>query len=265
MTGRLSSISAIIPTELLAIISSHLFLTSPGVSKESLSIGTVALDSQPTVFEVPAPFTLDRFILSHSVHHFNPLIPNNLPPPPVSAEAPPMPHLRTRSRVTEALQAAINSGIKHDSPTHSQRETEPHALFHSNGSSVSLSISLKSIAPQPLNRTISEPGLENGTVVEPMDLPSEATSETGPPTNAELQADAELPSLGTTASPVQPITAAPSFLLGNLFLSSCPGKKGMFSILNLMCMCSFLEQSVYKALLKAVLPYGETSSLTFNE
>ncbi|KAE9401597.1 phosphatases II [Gymnopus androsaceus JB14] len=206
------NISAIVPPEILSIISSHLMFTSAGVSKELNESTVPILDTQPTVFEVPAPFTLDHFILSPSLHHLTPALRNSIPPPPIPVETPLSPHLRTRSHVTEALHAAINSGMK------------PDSTFHSNGSSVSLSISVKPITPsQPLKRTMSEPELESGTVVEPIDLPSEA-SETGPPTNAELEAEAQLPSLESTSSPSQS-TAAPSFLLGNLFLSSCPGKK----------------------------------------
>lgn len=199
------------PPEILALISSHLMFTS---------VGTEAInDTQPTVFEVPPAFTLDRFM--HSVHphaHFPPSLQASIPAPPIPMETPLSPHhLRTRSHVTEALQAAINSGIK----TSSLETEEPRATFHSNGSSVSLSISMKTVTQTQM---MSEPTSET---VEPLDIPSEATSETGPPTNAELDAEAQLPSLGATPSP--PSTSAPSFLLGNLFLSSCPGKKGTVS------------------------------------
>lgn len=188
-----------------------------------------SLDTQPTVFEVPSPFTLDRFILSFTGHpqtQFSQSHRSSIPPPSTSTEIHPDAHLRTRSHVTEALHAALNSGIKSGSITPTE---DTHATFHSNGSSVSLSISLKSVpTSQGVSRTMSDTeqtNLEFGTNV---DIPSEATSETGPPTNEELQAEAQLPSVDSI--PTLPYsTDTPSFILGNMFMSSCPGKKGMDS------------------------------------
>ncbi|KIK67004.1 hypothetical protein GYMLUDRAFT_37035 [Collybiopsis luxurians FD-317 M1] len=217
------NISAIIPPEIVHILSSHLMFSASAETSQS----SLTLDPLPVVFEVPMPFTLDRFILSQSIHpqaHFPPSI-----QPSVSLPAetmPSNPSIRTRSHVTEALQAAINSGIK-GSTISSTSETSPVATFHSNGSSISLSISLQTVSPSHLSTetTMSKPGTPGPSpiVAEPIDLPSEATPDTGPPTNAELQAEAQLPSV--ESAPFPAFTATPSFVLGNLFLSSCPGKK----------------------------------------
>ncbi|KAJ3752215.1 protein-tyrosine phosphatase-like protein, partial [Lentinula raphanica] len=176
------NISAIIPVEILALLSSHLMFTSNGFPNESPKTSS-ALQTRPTIFEVPSAFTLDRFILSSSGNlrtSFSPTPQNPILPSPDSTETPLDPRLRTRSHVTEALQAALNSGIKSGSATPVE---EPRATtFHSNGSSVSLSITLN-----------------------------------------PLQAEAQLPSLDSIPAPSS--TATPSFLLGNLFMSSCPGKK----------------------------------------
>ncbi|KAJ3975192.1 hypothetical protein EV361DRAFT_538575 [Lentinula raphanica] len=216
------NISAIIPVEILALLSSHLMFTSNGFPNESPKTSS-ALQTRPTIFEVPSPFTLDRFILSSSGNlrtSFSPTPQNPMLPSPDSTETPLDPRLRTRSHVTEALQAALNSGIKSGSATPVE---EPHATtFHSNGSSVSLSITLN---PVPHPGFIASPDTEQANLESepPVDIPSEATSETGPPTNEELQAEAQLPSLDSIPAPCS--TATPSFLLGNLFMSSCPGKK----------------------------------------
>ncbi|KAJ3724962.1 hypothetical protein DFJ43DRAFT_1090032 [Lentinula guzmanii] len=216
------NISAIIPVEILALLSSHLMFTSNGGSTEPPR-ASPSLYTQPTIFEVPLPFTLDRFVLSptgYPIPSFSSYPQNSKPPPLDSPETPLDPHLRTRSHVTEALQAALNSGIKSDSITPVE---EPRATFHSNGSSVSLSIRLKSVPAQGL--ILTPPNLEHSNleISPPVDIPSEATSETGPPTNEELQAEAQLPSVEPT--PTVCSTPIPSFLLGNLFMSSCPGKK----------------------------------------
>ncbi|KAJ4468235.1 hypothetical protein J3R30DRAFT_1686976 [Lentinula aciculospora] len=212
------NISAIIPVEILALLSSHLMFTHNGASIKPPG-PSPSLDPQPTIFEIPSPFTLDRFILSHTGHlqtHFSPSLQNSIPPPPISTDTILDPHYRTRSRVTEALQAALNSGIK--TPVE-----EPHAAFHSNGSSVSLSISIKA-ASREMTRTTPDNEHSNTEFGATVDIPSEATSETGPPTNEELQAEAQLPSVASIPSSTCS-TAAPTFLLGNLFMSSCPGKK----------------------------------------
>ncbi|KAF5389368.1 hypothetical protein D9757_004372 [Collybiopsis confluens] len=189
------NISAIIPHEILHLLSSHLMFVA----------STVSLDTIPIVFEISDPFTLDRFILSQSTLPRSSRIPTPaLPPEPLN------PLVCTRSHVTEALQAAINSGIK-SFTTLVEYEAEPAASFPS---------SKTDPVSGPLADSMSTTGSFD---LEPVDLPSEATSESGPPTNAELQAEAQLPSIEAVI-PQSPNTA-PSFVLGNLFLSSCPGKK----------------------------------------
>ncbi|KAJ4498342.1 hypothetical protein C8R41DRAFT_878070 [Lentinula lateritia] len=218
------NISAIIPVEILALLSSHVMFTSNGPFTESPR-DFPSLDTQPTVFEVPSPFTLDRFILSLTGHPQTQLSQSHqssIPPPSTSIEIHPDAHLRTRSHVTEALHAALNSGIKSGSITPIE---DTRTTFHSNGSSVSLSISLKSVPPsQGVSRTMSDTEQTNSEFGANVDIPSEATSETGPPTNEELQAEAQLPSVDSI--PTLPYsTDTPSFILGNMFMSSCPGKK----------------------------------------
>lgn len=91
------SVSMIIPPELLPVLSAHL---------------TLPRKPFPVMFEIPPIYTLDRMTACSQVPPY--------PLPPISTMPPPMynihthrqlAHLRNRSSVSEALQAAINSGI----------------------------------------------------------------------------------------------------------------------------------------------------------
>ncbi|KAJ7647482.1 hypothetical protein FB45DRAFT_200177 [Roridomyces roridus] len=81
------NISAIIPPELIPLISSHLVLADG-----------------PTLFDIPPSFALDR--LTAAQYHDNSIQP--LPPPPPPPIIPPVP---TRAAVTEALKAAIDTTV----------------------------------------------------------------------------------------------------------------------------------------------------------
>ncbi|KJA27765.1 hypothetical protein HYPSUDRAFT_197926 [Hypholoma sublateritium FD-334 SS-4] len=138
------NISCIIPADLVDLMSSHALL-SPAA---------------PTLLDIPPPFTLDRLSVVRDARF-------QMPPPPYFFAK--QTHFRTRSDVTDALQAAISSGMD------SGANREPRV-------SVSLSMSIPTL---PMDPTIR------------------------PPNNI-----------------FRPPTRDPSlFTIGNLFLSSCPGKK----------------------------------------
>ncbi|KAF7362046.1 Phosphatases II [Mycena venus] len=142
------NISAMIPFELIPLISSHLLLSSG-----------------PTVFDIPSSFTLDRLTVAQHQNHNIPPIP---PPPAPPSTQTVVTQLRTRSAVSEALKAAINTAVAPATglPT-----------LHSNSSTLSLSLTV--------------------TVA-----------------------------LDEKSAPAAPLPQPEStFMIGNIFLSSCPGKK----------------------------------------
>ena len=152
------SISYIIPADLVDLISSHALL-SP---------------SAPTILDIPPPFTLDSLSAVRDARFY-------MPPPPYFYAK--QTHFRTRSDVTDALQAAINSGMDYGANRFkTEFSPEPHV-------SVSLSMSIPTVPVFPA----------------PMMDPYR------PPNNIHRP----------------PIRDPSLFTIGNLFLSSCPGKKGM--------------------------------------
>ncbi|THU80112.1 phosphatases II [Dendrothele bispora CBS 962.96] len=176
------NISMIIPSELLALISSHLLFTSTDDSSNA-GVQIPIPSSQPTVFELPAPFTLDRLITTQSKSSHSKGASSLDPSFSQAVAASTLArHLHTRSHVTEALQAALNSGI----PSLPDAQSSCDLAV----SSVSVSVSLVKIPPLP-----------------PPDIPV-------PPFDSPKLLPLDSPGL-------QP----PSFVLGNILLSSCPGKK----------------------------------------
>ncbi|KAG6829552.1 hypothetical protein H0H92_004221 [Tricholoma furcatifolium] len=171
----------------------------------------------PTVFEIPYSFTLDR-LLSPSTAQLHTICPErsaSFPQPQIVTN-----HLRTRQKVTEALQAAMSASFSPPSTLstegklrispiarhHSANDTLPSDQFvsfkHSNTSSVSLSLSLTISDPPSLSRHATRKTLlSKGSI-------------------------SSLKELGIVQSLPAPVSSPePPLLIGNLFLSSCPGKK----------------------------------------
>lgn len=85
----------IIPPELLSIVSSHLSRSSKPF---------------PVLFEIPPTYTLDRITAYPHLPPNLPTLPPSMPPPPIP-DSSTLARIRNRSSVSEALQAAINSGL----------------------------------------------------------------------------------------------------------------------------------------------------------
>ncbi|KAH0589325.1 hypothetical protein H2248_005087 [Termitomyces sp. 'cryptogamus'] len=200
------NISYMVPQELLPMISSHLLFAS----------------ATPTIFEVPYSFTLDRLLSPLSSHHQTGH-PDSRPTatPPVKSRID-IQHFRTRSRVTDALQAAINGkyssvslegvveGKKHLPSLLSRRSASAdiipsqklETMKYSSASSISLSLSLALSNPPPSNGNdlISRRSVSSSNDLEIIQTPVELSTH-------------------ISLIPESPL------MLGNLFLSSCPGKK----------------------------------------
>ncbi|TFK75309.1 phosphatases II [Pluteus cervinus] len=218
------NVSYIVNTELMPLISSHLVFTP----------------LSPTIFDIPPSLALDRLIAVNQPHT-SPRA-QCLQVPPASPRPSPGLHLRTRSSVIEALHAALSNNltppkrkspltIPHKLPTPAPSPVqEPpctgHLFTHSNKSNISLLSTLSiskdftpaivlpnaedsqlDISSEPLPLRDVLPGLEDSwsslAILQTPENPSRITKYPSPPPSPPL----------------------PTFILGNLFLSSCPGKK----------------------------------------
>ncbi|KAK1224221.1 hypothetical protein PQX77_012878 [Marasmius sp. AFHP31] len=202
-------VSYVIPTELLALVASHLLLTQTVPSTDV---------QHPTIFELPPPFTLDR--LTNPYHPMLRLDPRAMPfpssiPPPAYTETTFACHLQTRSHVSEALQAAMNTGFQNEPlpplppPTQVFDTVPPYEnctvkTFHTTTDSVALALSVTKVNG-------SKDAYE---VVETTPPPPPESRLYSPPTPF-LQASFDPPSPELPPSPQGPP-------LGNLLLSSCP-------------------------------------------
>ncbi|KAL0956083.1 hypothetical protein HGRIS_002252 [Hohenbuehelia grisea] len=246
------NISFVIPSELLPLISSHLVLSS------------FSLPNCP-IFELAPPFFLDRLIAARPPCNYNshpstissfpvkafPILwlPNSshtvsLNDDKVLGRASSAPRLpvRTRSNMGQAMQAAMSSGLAVVSPLPSSSSSQisetrlsrspyrsnlgfkssgDHAstlmLHHSNASSLSLSLSLSlSVSTQQpsvdLNLDVCTPPPLEVPAFVPDTLPRSQTPIVGAaPSSSRISV-----ATSTEASP---------FSVGNLLMSSCPGKK----------------------------------------
>ncbi|KAK0461393.1 protein-tyrosine phosphatase-like protein [Desarmillaria tabescens] len=219
------NISSIIPPEFLALISSHLLLRScpPTCICHTIPECSRSCRMRSTICEIPPSFSLDRLVFS-GCQSGNEL--STPPDPPAHTHSKiseqPTSHIRTRSHISQALQAAINSGFTSASvqtapPTidmslqsdrFSATSQSTYATFNSNQSSVSLSLSL----------TFSNSSLPLSPKRSLQNLQRTPDSELGE------RVSHSAPDLLEHGAPVAPPILS-SFTLGNLLLSSCPGKK----------------------------------------
>ncbi|PPQ64992.1 hypothetical protein CVT26_015701, partial [Gymnopilus dilepis] len=192
------NISTVIPPELLAVISSHALLASSSCV--------------PTVLELPLSFTLQRLSLLRiprisrlQLTSAAPALPTRTNP---SAKMN-YNHFRTRSNVTDALQAAITSSIEKqpiDAVEHFRHNMISKLVSDSGISLSSFSFSVSMSAPMLLRpETVSA-----------------SISISRPSTPRKLSGTAEVEEAPRFR--LSPDTQAP-ILIGNLLMSSCPGKK----------------------------------------
>ncbi|KAF8972953.1 protein-tyrosine phosphatase-like protein [Flammula alnicola] len=218
------NISSIVPPDLIDLISSHALLSS-------------ARDA-PTLLEIPSSFTLDRLSTLRDTRLQNL---QSVPPPPFVPVIPkqlPANQFRTRSNISDALQAAINTGIDYMCQDKSNKDARTSIMLSEQvtnrlltgftpDTSVSLSLSMTIPSAITLQSTLvtqsSELVLSNSLQAMPL--------------IQQQDISASLPLFPRTSSmlptwispdiiiPHQTPRSAPAFTIGNLFLSSCPGKK----------------------------------------
>ena len=217
-----------IPPEIIALISSHALL-SFSYSRNS-----------PTFLEIPSPFTINRYPDLCDTRLQTRHICSPTAKPRLLAKQVIDSHLSARPNIVDALQAAITSGIEPlclDGPADQRLRHNPeNGLPLGNRvlttfipeASLSLSVSMNiptfatSIAPfsdmskrsTKLHDLLSPP---NSTLKH---IPSPSARDLG---HNPLSFSAWVSGSG---HPPCPATFPPHFAIGNLFLSSCPGKKG---------------------------------------
>lgn len=202
------SISFIIPVDLVDLISSHALLSQ----------------CVPSLLDIPASFTLDR-LSSLRDTRFQALQPLPPPPPFLSTFAAltkqtPQSHFRTRSHVSDALHAALNSGIDYGQDTRIRTEQVTLTGFRPE-TNVSVSLSMSSrfseSYPSPMETPLFLPPFSRtpSTTITPKTIPYRQSTRNPPP-----------------------------FTIGNLFLSSCPGKKGIFTLAVLLLALTYFQSAL---------------------
>lgn len=151
----------------------------------------------PVLYDVPPIYTLDRISSTPQVPHRS--ISAHIPPSPEAANY--FPHIRARVLVSDALQAAINSSLA----------ASGNAMPAAKGLS---STSWTGIPPPiSIERTSSAPPVPYSNMI-----PNESKKISS--ALDSLKRKTPMPA----TIPIEPLPK-PSLLIGNLLLSSCPGKK----------------------------------------
>lgn len=238
-----ASITDIISPELIPFLSSHLFLNASPSSESIIS-------HCPTIFDIPPSFALHRLIANQH-RPAVPLLTTTLPSAPHSQN---IPQSQSRFNVTAALEIALNTNISLDpySESWSSKLThEPLAdrlrslYIHSNESTSSL------LADPPdlnggavLNKYFPHKNNNDGASIclpiafyklncgweFPLSLLYFCTDIAQPdpllPSPSNWESCLQMPHSASARETYLISPSTPPFQLGNLFLSSCPGKKG---------------------------------------
>lgn len=232
------SISLMIPPEIIALISSHALLSFSAYPRNS-----------PTLLEIPSPFTITRYPDLCDIRPQNRQIsakPMLLAKPAIDD------HFCARPNIADALQAAITTGIdpmRLDHSVNDQKHNPEIGVPFENRvfipkTSLSLSVSMNI----PTSATFHTPSItpfpdmpKRSTKLHNLLSPLNGTLKHIPPPSARdpghnaLSFSSWVSESGHCASSPYSATSSPHFAIGNLFLSSCPGKKGMLHLHILIC------------------------------
>jgi len=172
-----------IPPDLVALISSHALLSSP---------------FSPTLLEIPSSFNLHRLSNLRDARLQNP------PPTSPTFTIQPSNHFPTRSDITDALHAAMNSASINTSEENKVVDRLRNSFLSRFTPETSVSFAFQSAMVSHLPRYPEH-------TVEP----------------AQSSPQVALPFWTPESPTIIPFYSPPPFTIGNLFLSSCPGKKGV--------------------------------------
>ena len=216
-----------IPPEIIALISSHALLSFSAYPRNS-----------PTLLDIPSPFTLTRY------PDIRPQNRHLAAKPVLLAKQAINDHFCARPNIADALQAAITTGIDPilDNTVNDQNHNPEIGVPFGNRifipkTSLSLSVSMNiptsatfhtsSITPfsdMPQTKLHNLLSPLNGTLKH---IPPPSTRDPG---HNALSFSTWVAESGHCASSPYPATSPPHFAIGNLFLSSCPGKKGILHL-----------------------------------
>lgn len=211
------NISLMIPPEIIALISSHALLSFSSYPRNS-----------PTLLEIPSPFTISRYPDLCDTR-----LQNRHIKPVLSAKQATDSHFWAGPNIADALQAAMSSGIEPvslDRPANPETEIplENHVLTTfipetTLSLSVSMNIPLPSVTPFS---DMSKRSTKFHNLLSPLNgtLKHTPPYARNPGHNA-LSFSAWVSESGHCSSSPYPPTTPSHFAIGNLFLSSCPGKK----------------------------------------
>ena len=228
LTNLFPSISLMIPPEIIALISSHALLSFSVYPRNS-----------PTLLDIPSPFILTRYLDLCDVRPQNGPISQK---PVLSAKQPIDDPFCARPNIADALQAAITTGIDpildHPVNEHWQKHNPETGIpFGNRGfipkTSLSLSVSMNIPASAAFHTSSLTPFSDMPkTKLHNLLSPANCTPKLIPPPSTRdrghnaLSFSTWVSESGHYASSPYSATSSPHFAIGNLLLSSCPGKKG---------------------------------------
>ncbi|KAF8813626.1 phosphatases II [Phlegmacium glaucopus] len=227
------NISSIVPPEIIALISSHALLSFSAYPR-----------NYPTLLEIPSPFTINRYPDLCDTRLQNKHISLPAAKPGLLAKQAIDSHFCTRPNIADALQAAITSGIEPANDQTLQYNSESGVPPENRvlttfipETSLSLSVSMNI----PTSTTLHAPYLSpfsdistrstkfhnllsplNGTLKH---IPSPSARNSWDPGHNTLSFSTWVSESGHCGASPYPAASLPQFAIGNLFLSSCPGKK----------------------------------------
>ena len=218
-----------IPPEIIALISSHALLSFSAHPRVF-----------PTLLDIPSPFTLTRY---PDLCDIRPQNRQTSTKPVLLAKRAIDDHFCARPNIADAFQAAITSGIDpivdHPVNDHWQKHNPEIGVPFENRvfipkTSLSLSVSMNiptsaafhtsSVTPFP-----DMPKAKLHNLLPPLNgalkhIPPPSTRDPG---HNSLSFSTWVSESGHRASSPYSAISPPHFAIGNLFLSSCPGKKGI--------------------------------------
>ena len=211
-----------IPPEIIALISSHALLSISTYPKYS-----------PTLLDIPSPFTLTRYPDLCDVRPRNGQISGK---PVLLAKQPIDDHFCARPNIADALQAAITTGIDpiFDHPVNDcwQRHNPEigvpfgHRVFIPK-TSLSLSVSMNIPTSAAFHTSSVTPFSDMPkTKLHTLLSPLNRSAKLIPPPSARDPGHNALSFSTWVSESGHCASSPPRFTIGNLFLSSCPGKKG---------------------------------------
>jgi hypothetical protein len=216
-----------VPPEIIAFISSHALLSFSAYPRNS-----------PTLLDIPSSFTLTRY---PDLCDIRPQTGQISAKPVLSAKQPIGDHFCARPNIADALQAAITTGIDpildHSVNDHWQKcNSEIEVPFGNRvfipKTSLSLSVSMNIPTSAAFHTSSVTPFSDMPkTRLHNLLSPLKCTPKLIPPPSVRdpghnaLSFSTWVSESGHRASSPYSATS-PHFAIGNLFLSSCPGKKG---------------------------------------